>query len=262
MHPGKTGHLVLHRLQELLGHFGVASGDLLESLVHGIILPRHIFVLDHDVVLQLQVRLLCLGEEDLLLRGLGCLLLVEHLLPLKEPLVVASHLGLGRVKCCVSEVGAVLSNAELLRIHELVLAMHLAHFLNLVKVDDEAPLIRVVLLDAFAAEHGEMVRAVEVLDALIVFLAEQAVDAFLVFEVDIAQNRVTLDDLVQDVEVQRKLVDGLDLLNQLLADGAPDAEVMVQVCQTLRAEGVSAMDENARYLLADVEFVAAKVAEV
>lgn len=52
------------------------------------------------------------------------------------------------------------------------------------------------------------------LDALIVFLAEQTIDAFLVFKVDIAQNRVTLDDLIQDVEVERKLVDRFDLLNQ------------------------------------------------
>ena len=59
-----------------------------------------------------------------------------------------------------------------------------------------------------------MVRAVKVLDALIVFLAEQTIDAFLVFKVDIAQNRVTLDDLIQDVEVERKLVDRFDLLNQ------------------------------------------------
>ena len=154
MHSGKTGHLVLHRLQEFLGHLRVASGDLLESLMHGIVLPRHVFILNHDVVLQLQVRLLSLGEEDLLLRGLGSLLLVEHLLPLKEPLVVASHLGLGRVKCCVSEVGAILSYPKLLGIHNLVLAMHLAHFLDLVQVDDEAPLVRVVLLNAFAAEHG------------------------------------------------------------------------------------------------------------
>lgn len=107
-----------------------------------------------------------------------------------------------------------------------------------------------------------MVRTVKVLNALVVFLTEQTVDAFLVLEVDVAQNRITLDNFIQDVEVQRKLVDGLDLLHQLMADGAPDTEVVVQASQTLRAEGVSAMDENARYLLADVEFVAAKVAEV
>lgn len=135
------------------------------------------------------MRLLTLGKEDLLL---GRLLLsgflhFEHLrLPFKEPLVVAGHLGLGRVKRRVAEVGAVLTNVELLGVHDLVLPMHLPHLLDLVQVDNEAALVCMVFFDALAAKDRQMIRTVEVLDALIMFFAEQAIDAFFVFEVDVA----------------------------------------------------------------------------
>ena len=143
-----------------------------------------------------------MSEEDLL--GGGSLLLFdEPVLSFKEPLVVAGHLGFWRVKRHVLQVSTVLSNLQLLRIHKLVLAVHLAHLLNLVQVDNEATFIRVVLFNALTAEDGPVVGAVKVLDALIVPLAEKAVDALFVFEVDIAQNWVTLHDLVEDVEVQR-----------------------------------------------------------
>ena len=46
--------------------------------------------------------------------------------------------------------------------------MHLAHFLDLIKVNDKASLVGVILLNAFAAEDGVMIRAVEVLHALVV----------------------------------------------------------------------------------------------
>ena len=79
--------------------------------------------------------------------------------------------------------------------------MHLPHFLDLVKIDHKASFIGVVFLDTLAAKDGEVIRTVEMLDALIVFFTEQAINALLVFEIDIAQNWITLDNFVKDVEV-------------------------------------------------------------
>ena len=140
--------------------------------------------------------------------------------------------------------------------------MHLPHLLDLVEVDDEASLIRVVFLDALAAEDSPVVTTVEVLHALVMLLAEEAVDTLLVLEVDVAQDGVPLYDLVQDVEVERQLVDRLDLLDELPANGASHAEIMVQILEAVGAEGVPTVDEDARDLLSDGELVAAEVTKV
>lgn len=134
---------------------------------------------------------------------LGRLLLLKNGSALQEPFRVTFNLAFGYIHRGVAEVCVIFAHIELFAIHILVLAVHLAHFLDLVEVYDEAALVRVVLLDALAAENGQMIRAVEVLHALIVPLAEQAVNAILIFKVDIAQDRVTFHDLEQDIEVER-----------------------------------------------------------
>ena len=50
--------------------------------------------------------------------------------------------------------------------------MQFPHLLNFIKVNNEAFLISVLLLDALPTEDCRMVRAVEVHNALIVILAE------------------------------------------------------------------------------------------
>jgi len=59
-----------------------------------------------------------------------------------------------------------------------------------------------VFLDAFPTEDREMVRAVKVLDSLIMLVAQETVDALLVFEVNISQDTISLYNFIQNVEVQ------------------------------------------------------------
>jgi hypothetical protein len=61
--------------------------------------------------------------------------------------------------------------------------MHFAHLFNFVKIDNEASLVVMIFLDTLTTKHCQMVRAVEVLDSLLVFLAQQTVDAHFVFEI-------------------------------------------------------------------------------
>ena len=49
------------------------------------------------------------------------------------------------------------------------------------------------------------------------------------------------------------------MLNKLGADRAPDPIAVVQRAQALGAEGVPAMDQNTRDLVANIELVTAKV---
>ena len=70
--------------------------------------------------------------------------------------------------------------------------MHFSHFLNFVKVDNEASLISVVLFDAFSAKNSEMVWTVEMLHPLIMFVTKQTFDTIFILKIDISQNVVTL----------------------------------------------------------------------
>jgi hypothetical protein len=87
----------------------------------------------------------------------------------------------------------------------------------------------VVFLDTLSTKYGQVVRAVKVLNALFVFLTEQAVDALFVFKVDVSQDTVSLHDFIQNVEVQRQLVNTLYLLHQFATNRASYAVVVVQL---------------------------------
>lgn len=119
-----------------------------------------------------------------------------------------------------------------------------------------------VFLDALSAEDGEVVGAVEVLDTLVMSFAQQALDAFFVFEIDVSQDTIAFHNLIQDIEVQWKLVHAFDLLHQFSADGAPHSEVMVQALQALSAEGVSTVNEYPWDSLSNIELFCAIVAKV
>ena len=140
--------------------------------------------------------------------------------------------------------------------------MHLSHLFDFVKIDNKAAFIGVIFFDALSAEHREMVWTVEVLDPLVMLVAEQAVHALLVFEVDVSQDTISLYNLIQDVEVQRNLVYAFQLLDKLAADGTPHPKVMVQYWQALGAECMTAVNKNSWYPFANVELFSAIVAEV
>jgi len=60
-----------------------------------------------------------------------------------------------------------------------------------------------VFLDAFPAKHRQMVGTIKVLHPLVVFVAQQAVDALLIFEIDVSENAVSFNYFVQDIEIKR-----------------------------------------------------------
>jgi hypothetical protein len=86
--------------------------------------------------------------------------------------------------------------------------LQLAHALDLIQIHHETLLVRVKLLNAFAAENGGVVRAVEMLHAVWVLLAQLFIQAFLVFifkiEASLVQHLILLNYLVEDVDVEGK----------------------------------------------------------
>ena len=67
---------------------------------------------------------------------------------------------------------------------------------------------------------------------------------------------------MQNIEVERQFVDVLQVLDQLPANRAPHTVIVVQQGQTLGAESVSAVNQNSRNLLSNVELVPTEVAKV
>lgn len=67
---------------------------------------------------------------------------------------------------------AVLPPTQLPFVLLIVLLLQLAHLFYLVQVDDKAGLLVVQIADAFAAENGRVLRAIEMFDALVVRLAK------------------------------------------------------------------------------------------
>mgnify|MGYP000182749724 CR=1 FL=1 len=116
-------------------------------------------------------------------RLLSLLELVQLLLAAHKPLTIAIQIGFRYALINAFYVGLVLSLVELLLVLVHVALVHLTHFLDFIQVYNEAALVRVVLLDALAAKHRIMIGTIEVLHALFMPLAEQALDAILVFEV-------------------------------------------------------------------------------
>lgn len=159
--------------------------------------PRHhrlVLILSRVLHVLVLLLLILLLLEHLLLLHLvtKSLLLCQNILSFEEPFGVPLDITLCCFKCGIAKVGVVLARLQLLPIECLVLLVHLAHLLDLVEVDYEARLVRVVLFDALAAEHSQVVGTIEVLHSLVVLLTYQAIDAFLVFKVDVAENWISL----------------------------------------------------------------------
>jgi len=74
--------------------------------------------------------------------------------------------------------------------------MHLPHLFNFIEVYHEAPLVGMVLFDALSTEDSQVIGAVEVLYSLVVLLAQEALDAFFIFKVNVPKNMISLYDLV------------------------------------------------------------------
>jgi len=234
-----------------------------ESLLLVLVQPSH----EHARVLHRQMAsvlsnqhlLLFLEHHELVLLLLLVLHLLEHFPSLQEPLGVSVDLADQDFLLDVALGGLVFSLLELFLVHLLVHPVHFSHLLDLVEVNHKAAFVSMVFLDAFSAEHGQVVGAVKVLDALVVSLAQQAVNAVFVLEVDVPQDVVSFHDFVKDIEVQRQLVHAFNLLHQFSADGTSYSVVVVQALEALSAEGVSAVNQYPGYSFAHVELFSAIV---
>ena len=116
--------------------------------------------------------------------------------PLLKPLRITLHLVVSNLLSDAALPRLVFPLFELLLVHLLVESVHFAHLLDFVQVHNEASLVGMVLLDAFTTENGEVVRAVEVLDPLVMLLAQQTVDTIFILEIDVSQDTVALNDLI------------------------------------------------------------------
>ena len=151
--------------------------------------------------------------------------------------------------------------------------MELAHALDFVEVYDEACVVRVMQADAFTAKDSQVVRAVEVLHALRVLLAQLFSKGVLVLfasgtarllevEVSLGQNGVLLNYLIEDVDVKGEPLRALQLLNEFAADRAPYSVVVVQVLDARGAQSVPAVYQDAGNTLSHIVPEAAKLADV
>ena len=121
-------------------------------------------------------------------------------------------------------------------------------------------------LDALAAEDVQVIRAIEMLDTLRVLLAQFLRQTFLVFILEVKagarKNRVLLDDLVQNVDVEGKALSTLKLLDELAADGAPNSVLVVQLLDAVRAQSVAAVDQNTGDSFTDVVLQSAELTDI
>lgn len=147
-----------------------------------------------------------------------------------------------------------------------VLLLELTHALDFVQVDNETLVIAMLGLDALSTEDIQVVRAVEVLYPLGVLLAKLLRQAILVLVVELkaclGKDRVFLNDFVEDVDIEGQSLSTLELLDELSADGAANAVLVVQRLNALGAEGVSTVDQDAWDALAHVVLQCAELADV
>jgi hypothetical protein len=187
-----------------------------------------------------------------------------------EKWILVSNWRMGLSARLRGSIGAVL---QLGSVEVVVLLLEFTHLLNLVQVDHIAGVQVVQVLDALSAEDGRVLAAIEVLDALVVLVAQVWFELPLIrlvvlvdlrlqtlFEVNRSEQRVPRDHLVEDVEVERQLLNGLQAFEQFAAEGTPDVGVAQKVGETRRAERVAAPDDNTRNALTNIKLLATEVA--
>ena len=111
-----------------------------------------------------------------------------------------------------------------------ILTLKFAHFLDLVKVDNEALVISMLYLDALSAEYCPVIRAVEVLNALVVRHAQLLFACFYIIEINLTKQWIPFDYFIQYINVQWQSFRGLQVLDQFAADRATHSKVPKKRC--------------------------------
>ena len=98
-----------------------------------------------------------------------------------------------------------------------ILLLKLSHPLNFIKVHHEALLVSMIGLDTLPAENSEMVRAIKMLDSLRMLLTKLITQSFFILiikvKISLLKNRIFLNNLIENVYVQRKSLCTFQLLD-------------------------------------------------
>ena len=118
-----------------------------------------------------------------------------------------------------------------------VLLLELSHPLDFIKIDHEAFFVTVELLDALTAKNRKVIAAVEVSDSLRVLLTELFIQGLFVIILEVkaglAKNRILLDNFIKYVDIQRKSLGRLELLNKFSTDWASNTILVVKLLDAI-----------------------------
>lgn len=114
----------------------------------------------------------------------------------------------------------------------------------------------------FPTKHRQMIRTIKMLHSLIMLFTEKAFNTIVIIKIDISQYTITFDNFIQDIEIQRELIDTLNLFYKFSADWTSNSIVSMKGCETFSAESVAAMNENPWNFLSYIEFFTAKITVV
>ena len=98
-------------------------------------------------------------------------------------------------------------------------------------------------------------------EGVLILLSPGAAGLFEV-EVGLRENRILLDDLIEDVDIEGEAFRTLKLLHELAADGASHTVVVVQVLDARGAQGVPAVHQDTGDTLSHVVAQPAELADV
>ena len=123
--------------------------------------------------------------------------------------------------------------ASLILILNHILLLKLPHPLNLIEINHEALLVSMIRLDTLPAENREMIRAIKMLDSLRMLLAKLITQSFLILiikvKISLLKNRIFLNDLIENVYVQRKSLCTFQLLDKLSTNWASHSVFVMEL---------------------------------
>ena len=114
-----------------------------------------------------------------------------------------------------------------------ILLLKLPHPLNFIKVHHEALLVSMIGLDTLPAEYSEMVRAIKMLDSLRVLFTKLITQSFFILiikvKISLLKNRIFLNHLIENVNVQRKSLCTFKLLDKLSTNWASHSVFVMEL---------------------------------
>ena len=165
-----------------------------------------------------------------------------------------------------SLIDSLIPLASLILILNHILLLKLPHPLNLIEINHEALLVSMIRLDTLPAENREMIRAIKMLDSLRMLLAKLITQSFLILiikvKISLLKNRIFLNNLIENVYVQRKSLCTFQLLDQLPTNWASNSIFVMELLNAASAERMSTVNQYARDSLPNVILEPTELANV